>query len=790
MFFRILKKDLKRKKTMNCILLLFVILCSMFASASINDLIAVTGGVEHFMEISDTPDVKLDIPADQDIEDKIRALPCVQSIKTEKTFYLTADHFKFKGEKIKDLINASAITHDKEMCATYFDADNNVVTEVPKGSFYCTKNFFQSMEYKKGDILEVAYGEKKMSLRFEGILKTAVHDTNNSSSPHIMLNDADWKTIDSGLEDNALLEENVLFIKTSDVDAVIEASGDAEGVAVYTGNDIKNYFLYDMLTAYIMMALSIILVIAAFVTLRFAIGFTISEEFREIGVMKAVGVGNASIRSLYITKYAAIAIVGSAIGYAGSVPLGDYLLASVSQNIVFSGSSTLTGLAGSLAVIVLILLFCYGCTRRINKLSPIDAVRSGQTGERFGKKSIMHLGRSKLPATGFLALNDVISAPRQFVIITIVFTLCVLMMTIMSNCSNTLSSDKPITFFAIPVETDVSLWDADIDVLKNDMGEAMTKPDGWKVLVSDTEKLLEDNGMPGKCTVTMGYMSNVVHGDKNESIMLQVTRNISADVFKYDEGSAPMKTDEIALTSAVMEKLGAEIGDSITIDQNGTEKELIITGSFSTFINNGMSARLSEDAELNMDKINNFMGVQVEFDDDPDDAEIERNVKKLKEITGGEKIYSNAQMVDTMTEMSGTLNSIKKMMMLMTVIVTSLIVILMERSFISKEKNEIALMKAVGLKNGSVIGQHMLRFIIAALIAAAAASAVVLPISKALMTFIFSMIGSVRSAEIAFDAVEIFAVCPLILLGVTVIGTFLTALYTGTIKPSDTASIE
>ena len=35
MFFRILKKDLKRKKTMNVILLLFVIMCSMFAAASI-----------------------------------------------------------------------------------------------------------------------------------------------------------------------------------------------------------------------------------------------------------------------------------------------------------------------------------------------------------------------------------------------------------------------------------------------------------------------------------------------------------------------------------------------------------------------------------------------------------------------------------------------------------------------------------------------------------------------------------------------------------------------------------
>ena len=42
MFWSILKKDLKRKKTMNVVLLLFVVLCSMFASASVNNIIAVT----------------------------------------------------------------------------------------------------------------------------------------------------------------------------------------------------------------------------------------------------------------------------------------------------------------------------------------------------------------------------------------------------------------------------------------------------------------------------------------------------------------------------------------------------------------------------------------------------------------------------------------------------------------------------------------------------------------------------------------------------------------------------
>ena len=408
-------------------------------------------------------------------------------------------------------------------------------------------------------------------------------------------------------------------------------------------------------------------------------------------------------------------------------------------------------------------------------------------------QSVMHLGHSKLPATGFMALNDVLSAPKQFAIITVVFTLCVLMMTVMSNMAVTLSSDKPIFLFGIPVETDVSLLD--FGNLKNEslnqaMEDATVNNEGWKALVDETEKLLDENGMPGKCTVTLSSIYTTVHNSNNAGISYLVTRNTPADRFVYDAGSAPMKPDEVALTSAAMEKLDAEIGDHIKVNMGGTEKEFIITGTFSTFINNGMAARLCEDAELNLEKINNFMGVQIEFDGAPDKAQIEKNIEKLKEVTGGEKVYTNAKMVETFTEMSGTLNSVKQMMMLMTVIVTALIVILMERSFISKEKSEIALMKAVGFRNGSVIGQHTLRFVVASIIAVILASVVVLPMSKGLLTFIFAQIGSVSSTGIAFDAVEIFAVCPAILIGVTVMGTLLTALYTKTIKASDTASIE
>ena len=56
MYLNILKKDLKRKKAMNVILLVFIILATMFVSSSVNNIVSVTTAMDNFFEISNVPD--------------------------------------------------------------------------------------------------------------------------------------------------------------------------------------------------------------------------------------------------------------------------------------------------------------------------------------------------------------------------------------------------------------------------------------------------------------------------------------------------------------------------------------------------------------------------------------------------------------------------------------------------------------------------------------------------------------------------------------------------------------
>ncbi len=783
MFWRILKKDLKRKKTMNIILFLFVILCSMFAAAAVNNIIAVTGGIEHYFDAADVPDVIVMAlnSGENNLGEKIGELTSVKEIRTENWLCVSSSKFfKYNGKELENFTNPAGLISDNEMAINYFDENNHIIESVDKGCFYANAPFLQDLTIKEGDEVELDVGNSHLTLKFMGRFKGALFDSRNTGFPYLIMNSADYDYLDKD-EATHIMNGRQFCVNTSNVDEIRELATDYNGVYVYTREERKDIYLYDMLSAYALMMISIVLMFTAFVVLRFTIGFTVSEEFREIGVMKAVGIDNGSIRSLYIAKYLAIAVIGTLIGYLCSVPLRDMMMKTISENIVLgSESGTLMGLLSSGLVVIIILLFCYSCTRRVNKLSPVDAVRNGQTGERFRRKSLLHLGRSKLPQAAFLSVNDVISSPKQFSIVIVVFALCILLMTIMSNFALTLKSEKILRFFDVP-SCEAHIGDSEI------AGEVLIDQSTYKQIIADTEKLLTDNGMPGKCTMTMSTQFETSHEDKTAMISFSVMKGETNDTLYVDEGSAPQKTDEIAVTVSTLGDLGAEIGDRVTAVMNEKEYEFIITGTYSSFISD---AFLYKDFDLGNLPANNILGVQIHFDGSPDKAQINKNIEKLKDLLGTDKVYSTSDFIKNLTGMSDTMNAIKQMMMIITVIVTALIVILMERSFISKEKSEIALMKAVGIPNNSIVAQHTLRFVIVSIIACIVSSAVLMPISDVMMNWVGNMIGDISGMKSDFDPLEIFVICPAILIGVTVIGSFLTALYTKTIKASDTASIE
>jgi putative ABC transport system permease protein len=260
------------------------------------------------------------------------------------------------------------------------------------------------------------------------------------------------------------------------------------------------------------------------------------------------------------------------------------------------------------------------------------------------------------------------------------------------------------------------------------------------------------------------------------------------NTFSYDEGTAPSKPDEIAVTSSVMKMLDVDIGDTLSIKLGDEYRSFIITGKYSSFVSPGV--RFCDHYDLTDFPKNGCMGIQVKFTDDLTQKQLSDNIEKLKDLFDTNKIYSTSEFISFNTGIGDTLASLRVLTLILTVMVTAMVVVLMERSFISREKSEIALMKAVGISNFSIIAQHTIRFVITAVAASFLSFLAVKPLSEFGMNLVCSMIGDVSSVECTYNTVEMYLLQPAILIAATIISAFLTATYTRTIKASDTASIE
>ncbi|MCR5656343.1 MAG: ABC transporter permease [Butyrivibrio sp.] len=790
MFFRILKNDLKRKKIMNTVLLLFVIMSAMFASSSVNNMFSVYGGIDYFCDkagMSDYVVVALRTGGECPAEKAIDEAPSVKENRREDILFIASKNIKKNGKKYVDFENPGVITSIDDAKLTYFNRNDEEITEVPKGHIYVGGLLADESKTHIGDTVTLEMEGVEQEFVLDGYIKDVLFGSPYMGNPRILMNGSDVEKYLEKEEIRLSYSGSINYIFTDDLKSLKKDLSDIQGALFANERSVfKLTYMLDMITAGLLMIVSICLILISFAMLSFTIKFTLSEDFREIGVMKAVGVKTSAIRGLYLIKYLFISCVGAVIGYFLSIPFGAFLLKSVSERMVLGNDdNTLIGIVSAIAVVVIIVSFCYGCTRSIKKLSPIDAVRNGETGERYQQKSALKLSKSKLPGNLFLALNDVLSKPKQYISMLVTFTVCLLLITMLANTANTLVSER-LLFLMGTTYSDV--FYASTEKIMDAMGS--TDEDVLNKTISDIEDDLKENGMPGKVHVELMYTIPAEFKNEKTQIVMQQCKRTKTTDYVYSEGTAPLYENEVAFTQQILDDLGASIGDKITLEIGGEKKDYLITATFSSFNQLGRVGRLHQDVPLNDTDASSAHAFQIDFDDDPSEEVINERILKLKDVFDTDKIYNKAEYVDISTNSATAVNYAKNLVLIIAVIIAALVSVLMERSFISKETGEIALMKAIGFKSRSVSLQHTLRFVVLMVIATAVSGILTVPFTRLVCDRIFAIMGALSGIEYNVKPLEVFVIYPVILSAAVVVSTFVTSLYAGTVRPEDMGNIE
>lgn len=772
------------------ILLLFIVLGTMFISSSVKNLLTVTSALENYFKMAGIYDYHAGSISDgrdyADIDRALKELQNIEKYKSEINFNITkSENFKINGEMVELPIVIICSAFENRIY-TYYTLDNKELEEVKEGEIYIPSALGEKWNTEIGDCITINMEGLEKEFRVSGFFKDALLGSEFVSSKRVILNRKDF---DYFYKKQAIIPYTgeIANIVSNDVEALNKEFAQLDPSYRVNFNIpqqlIANAYVMDVLTTIILMVFSLFIVLIAMTILNFIIRFSVEEEYREIGVMKAIGIPQNKTRWIYVTKYVGISVLGSFVGWIFSIPFGNILIQSSAENIViYVTENEWINLMAALVVCIMIILFSYRCTGRMKKYTPMDAIRNGETGERYSKKGMLHIGHTKLPNSFFMAFNDLLSNPKRYAIILASFTLSLLLIVVLENSANTLQSGKIVKMLGVQ-ESDLYL---STDVA--DLGKIMKK-DGQTYLknrIKEIEKELNALGIPCKVFVEAWLNSKLEYEDNK--MVTTGLYGIGTDVEEYEflEGSMPKFENEIAVTKMNAKRLGIEVGDTIRCDG----KECIVTGTFDCFNNLGNTIRYAQDYSKSFDESIGITDVQIKFLNEPNEEMREHYKEKIEQLYPNTTInqvegYIKKTMGDTVL----IVEQLKNMAILIVIAVCVLTVMLMERSFISKEKNEIALLKAVGFQTQMLTLWHSLRILLLMVVATVITIVLGETITKLFIDPIFLFMGTTQ-IEYVMNPIENYVLYPIILVAVTVIADWIMAQYMRKISAADTSNIE
>ena len=112
MYKNLLKKDLKRKKIMNIILLMFITISVVFVSSSTANIFAVTNSLDTYFDKAGVPDylvIERDKGEGPHTDYYIKDLECIESYSSEDIIYISNIKFNNKNVDKNDVAIMSNI---------------------------------------------------------------------------------------------------------------------------------------------------------------------------------------------------------------------------------------------------------------------------------------------------------------------------------------------------------------------------------------------------------------------------------------------------------------------------------------------------------------------------------------------------------------------------------------------------------------------------------------------------------------------------------------------------------
>lgn len=427
--------------------------------------------------------------------------------------------------------------------------------EVVPGEVYVPVCYRTPYGLTVGDNMEIG----GQPLTIAGFIRDAQMNSMMASSKRFLVSTEDYgKLSGEGLEEHLI---EFLLREGADVNAFQSAYTaqelPANGPAITRSLIRMVNALSDGTMIFVIFLVSILVLLISLLCIHFILSLQMERDRKEVGMLKALGIGRREIRHIYFTKYLLFSLCGILIGLTAAAIAQRPLIRQLQELYGIADNGIQAGVVSLLAALMtegVILLSVRHTLKKADKLSALEALF--QARKRGG---------------GW----------KQYLLIGLVTAACTFLMLVPNNLYNTLSSPSFVAYMGI------GNGEIRIDVRQ--------RPDIDRVTAQIAAALEEDARVERYAVLQTGSYPAVLPDGGRIHLTAERGDHLVFPV-SYTAGTPPTGDDEIALSSLNAEELGLSVGDTLRLLVDGEERSYRVCGVYSDITNGGKTAKISDGA--------------------------------------------------------------------------------------------------------------------------------------------------------------------------------------------------
>lgn len=757
MIIKILKKDFLRKKVITVGVFIFITLSALLMASGSNLFIDLSNSLDYLFEASNAPHFVQYHTGEFDqvaIDDWSSNNTLIKQQQTSEMINIEGSkvYLNNNGESEADTVMEMGFVKQNESFDYLLNLNNEKI-EVKNGEIAVPIFYMQKNGLKIGD--QVFIKDKKQTLTFTvtDFVRDVQMNPSFISSKRFVVSDNDFSNIKEGFGEIEYIIGFQLY-DLNEIPSFRNAYSNSglpqKGMAVDYALFSAINSLADGLRAAVIILISLLLSLIVLLCLRFTILATIEEDYKEIGVMKAIGILPKAIKRIYLSKYVFMALIATFVGFIASIFLNQIFSKNIRLYFGVAPKGVIEKILPLLiacSIFIIVVAFCAIILKRFNKISVIEAIRMGNTGETYrSTKALALYKRRIINPNVFLGIRDVVLRFRLYALLFFVFIVCTFIIIVPLNFFNTIQSPDLVKYMGMG-RSDIYLrlsnqnaerFDQMVDYIKEDHDIVKYAP-----------------------SVTSKY--EIINSDGyEESISIEIG-DFTVFPIDYIKGVAPILDNEIALSYLNAKELDKQVGDLVEVLVDENYRTMIVSGIYQDITNGGKTAKAN--IEPNHETAL-WYTVNVEVSSDISEK-----------IDDYENIFPEAKITDLEGYFNETFGNIINQLKFLTIlaiviaiIVSILITSLFLKMLIAKDLSQIAIMRSIGLRLKDIQIQYMTRALVILYLGIIVGTSISNTAGQSMLSVVLSKLGA-SSIEFVVNPIEAYIMSPVVLIIIVTITT-------------------